>query len=146
MTYGKDYGMKADVPWYIKCPIVNWFFKTCKVEVSLTTFSDDGGPLIGVNGTFRIPYKDKGKCISSILRVRYCYPNENLDLGHGIYARITLIDVNHRKVYESGYAKGRVTNGYEAKSKKSMIWFGEWKKEILDVTFNKDQYKRKGKK
>lgn len=145
MTYGKDYGMKADVPWYIKCPIVNRFFNTCKVEVSLTTFSDDGGPLIGVNGTFRIPYKDKGKCINSILRVKYCYPNECLDCGYGIYASITLIDVNHRRVYESDTGWSRLTTGYEAKSKKSMIWFGVWKREILDVTFNKDEYRRKDK-
>ena len=148
MEYGKDYGMKVDVPWYVKCPIVNWFVNTIKVHVTFTTFSDHGGPILGVSGTFRIPYKDKGDYINSLMRVKYCFLDEHgLDYGLGIYATITLIDVNHRKVYESvptTQAPTRLDTGYHVKPQKGCpIWFGTWRDELVDVTFNKKDYGRK---
>ena len=148
MEYGKDYGVKVDVPWYVKCPIVNWFVNTIKVHVTFTTFTGGGAPLLGVSGTFRIPYKDKGDYINSLMRVKYCFPDEHgLDYGLGIYATITLIDMNHRKVYESApttQAPSQLDTGYHVKPQKGCpIWFGTWRDELVDVTFNKKDYGRK---
>lgn len=149
MTYGKDYGINADIPWYIKCPIVNWFFNTCKVKVSLTTFSDDGRPMLGVTGKFRIPYKNKVNYINSILKLKYCFPNDQFDFGNGLWVDIELQDINHRRVYgrseQDQYPTDKFPEvGYKAKpQKKFRIWFGTWHSELVDVTFNKKDYGRK---
>ena len=64
--YGKDYGIKVDVPWYIRCPLINRMFDTCLVEISLTTFMSDGAPLIGVTDRFRIPIQKSRLDIRSL--------------------------------------------------------------------------------
>lgn len=141
MTYGKDYGIKVEVPWYINCPIVNWFFDTCKVEITLTTFDEDGGPMLGISGRFRVPFKDKGNYINSVIKTKYCFPNDHFDLGYGLWVNIDLLDVNHRKVYDSHLIHDDyLSTGYAAKPKKCLIWFMNWKRELVDATFNKKDF------
>ena len=122
MKYGKDYGVKVDVPWYVKCPLVNRLFNTMKVEMSFTTFSSDGGPVIGVSGTFRVPFDDHGGFIESSVLGGYCIPfhDGRLDVTYGIYGKVTLLDVNHRKVSDKPSA------GTMVKTKEERIRPGTW--------------------
>ena len=71
LKYGRDYGIKVDMPWYIKCPIINRMFDTCLVEISLTTFTSDGAPLIGVADRFRIPIQKSCLDIRSLVRLNF---------------------------------------------------------------------------
>ena len=122
MKYGKDYGIKVDTPWYIKCPLINRLFNTMKVEMSFTTFSSDGGPVIGVSGTFRVPFDDHGGFIESSVLGGYCIPfhDGRLDVTYGIYGEVTLLDVNHRKVSDKPSA------GTMVKTKEVRIRPGTW--------------------
>ena len=151
MKYGKDYGMKVDVPWYIKCPILNWFFNTCKIRMTLTTFAQNGGPLTGLETEIRIPFKDKGDYINSVLKVDYCIPDidYSVGLGFGLYVQVHLVDVNHKKVFDR--KRGTSTNtstrlletGYWSKPDDFNIWFNVWRRDYIDITFNKSDFGRK---
>ena len=134
MKYGKDYGIKVDTPWYIRCPLINRLFNTMKVEMSFTTFSSDGGPVIGVSGRFRVPFDDHGCIIESNVTGSYCIPfhDELHDVTYGIYAEVTLLDVNHRKVSDKPSA------GTMVKDKETRIRLGTWYGGVLDcIKFGK---------
>lgn len=139
MKYGKDYGIKVDTPWYIKCPLINRLFNTMKVEMSFTTFSSDGGPVIGVSGTFRVPFDDHGGFIKSHVIGSYCIcPHDELDdVTYGIYGEVTLLDVNHRKVSDKPSA------GTMVKTKEERIRPGTWYGVLYCIKFGKNNFRLK---
>ena len=143
LKYGKDYGIKVDVPWYIKCPIINRLFDTCLVEISLTTFTSDGEPLIGVADKFRIPIQKSHHDIRSVLRLNFALPkNECVSLcGKGLFVKVTLLDVNH-KVVLSTTADIPLSASFYALPKEERVWFGDWYKDMcIDMKFgNRDYY------
>ena len=139
--YGKDYGIKVDVPWYIKCPIINRMDDTCLVEISLTTFMSDGAPLIGVADKFRIPIEKSHHDIRSLVRLDFALPkNECVSrCGFGLFAKVTLLDVNHKEVL-STIEDIHLDTSY-ALPKEERVWFGEWKDLCIDLKFgNRDYY------
>lgn len=139
MKYGKDYGIKVDIPWYIKCPLINRLFNTMKVEMSFTTFSSDGGPVIGVSGTFRVPFDDHGGFIESNVVGSYCIRSHDEldDVTYGIYGEVTLLDVNHRKVSDKPSA------GTMVKTKEVRIRPGTWYGVLYCVKFGKNNFRLK---
>ena len=147
LKYGKDYGIKVYSPWHIKCPIINRLFNTCLIHISLTTFTKDGTPLIGVNGTFRVPYVANDYNISSLLDIRYAFPSKNRfgDVGYGLLVCIELLDVNHRKVLDarpekSGTCLSVETMAYDRETKLfSSVWYGSGA--TYDVNFAKKDFK-----
>ena len=142
LKYGRDYGLKVDVPWYIECPLTNGLFDTCLVEISLTTFTSDGAPLIGVTDRFRIPIQKSHHDIRSLVRLNFALPkNECVSLcGYGLRARVTLLDVNHKEVLSITERIPLCTSFY-AVPKEERVWFGEWKDLSIDLKFgNKDFY------
>lgn len=99
MKYGKDYGIKVHVPWYIKCPLVNRFFNTAKMRICVTAFNEDGCPAIGTRGTVRIPFEDDGSHITSIAILDFCFPKDESPLfASRVHMNATLLDVRHAKV------------------------------------------------
>lgn len=150
MRYGEDYGIKVDIPWYIRCPIINRFFNTYLLEVSLTTFTRAGGPMVGVHGTFRVPYKANNLDIGSLLRLKFAFPRDKKFglLGYGLYAQIKLVDVNHRKVVDAR----RGTNGSSLyvgfnihNNERSTYFCDAWYDEVIDLKFGKRDFRRKTK-
>lgn len=141
--YGKDYGIEVDVPWYIKCPIINRIFDTCLVEISLDTFTSDGAPLIGVAGKFRIPIQTSRHDIRSLVRLNFAFPKNECVArsGNGLYLRATLLDVNHKEVLSLTEDIPLSTSFY-AVPKGQTMWFGYWYKDTcIDLKFgNKDYY------
>lgn len=142
MRYGIDYGIKVDVPWYIKCPIINRMFDTCLVKISLTTFTSDGAPLRGVTGKSRIPIQKSRHDIRSLVRLNFALPkNECVPLcGNGLFVKVTLLDVNHKEVLSTTEDIPLSTSFY-ALPKEERVWFGEWKDLCIDLKFgNRDFY------
>ena len=141
IKYGKDYGIKVDVPWYIKCPLINRMFDTCLVEISLTTFTSDGAPLIGVADKFRIPIQKSRHDIRSLVRLNFALPkNECVSRsGNGLYLRATLLDVNHKEVLSLTEDIPLSTSLY-ALNKEERVWFGEWKDLCIDLKFGKKDF------
>jgi hypothetical protein len=141
--YGKDYGIKVDVPWDIKCPIINRMFDTCLVEISLTTFTSDGAPLIGVADRFRIPIQKSRLDIRSLVRLDFALPkHECVSLcGNGLFVKVTLLEVNHKEVL-STTEDIPLSASFYALPKEERVWFGDWYKDMcIDLKFgNKDFY------
>lgn len=142
--YGRDYGIKVDVPWYIKCPIINRLFDTCLVEISLTPFSPGGVPISGVIGKFRIPIQKSHHDIRSLVRVNFALPKKegmSLLCGYGLRTRVTLLDVNHKEVLSTTEDIPLSAYLYSL-SKEERVWFGDWYKDMcIDLKFgNKDYY------
>ena len=141
--YGKDYGIEVDVPWYIKCPLINRMFDTCLVEISLTIFNTSAGaPLIGVDDKFRIPIQKTRLDISSIVHLSFALPkNECVSLfGYGLRTRVTLLDVNHKEVLSTTEDIPLSTYFYPG-PKEERVWFGEWKDLCIALKFGtKDFY------
>ena len=146
MRYGNDYGIKVEIPWYIRCPIINRLFKTCRIKVTLTTFSMDGGPMIGVSGDFRIPIEDRKYDITSLIRIRFCFPrhSEMQSMGHGLYSRIEVLDINRRKVVEARRGKEGepFMIGSFVRDKKSIAYqMGMWHEETIDLKIGNSDFK-----
>ena len=146
MRYGEDYGIKVDIPWYIRCPIINRFFNTCRIKVTLTTFSMDGGPMIGVSGDFRIPIEDRKYDITSLIRMHFCFPrhSEMQSMGHGLYSRIEVLDINRRKVVEArrGIEGEPFMIGSFVRDKKSIAYqMGIWHQETIDLKIGNSDFK-----
>lgn len=142
LKYGRDYGIKVDVPWYIKCPIINRLFDTCLVEISLTTFTSDGAPLRGVTGKSRIPIQKSRHDIRSLVRLNFALAkHECVSLcGSGLFAKVTLLDVNHKEVL-SITENIPLSASFYALPKEERVWFGEWKDLCIDLKFgNRDYY------
>ena len=145
LKYGRDYGIKVDVPWYIKCPLINRLFDTCLVEISLTTFTSDGSPLIGVTNKFRIPIQKRRLDISSVTELFYSVPASELsdglpDCGYGLFCKTTLLDVNHKDVLSST-ERIPLSASFYAVPKDKRVWFGSWQSLCIDLKFgNKDWY------
>lgn len=142
LKHGKDYGIEVDVPWYIKCPLINRLFDTCLVKVSLDTFTSDGAPLIGVTDRFRIPIEKTYLDIRSLVRLNFALPkNECVSLcGYGFRARVTLLDVNHKEVLSTTEDIPLSTYFYSF-PKEERVWFGEWKDLCIALKFgDKDFY------
>lgn len=140
MKYGKDYGIKVYTPWYIRCPLINRLFNTMKVEISLTTFSSDGGPMIGVRGEFRIPFYDHGTSIVQNVGAGYCFPREDHSCGNGLYVKASLLDINHRKVRDKKDPNIPLSAGGMAKAKELQVWFGMWCSSLFQIKFAKKDY------
>lgn len=143
LRYGKDYGIKVDVPWYIKCPIINRMFDTCLVKISLTTFTSNGEPLVSVADKFRIPIEETCHDISSIVHLSFALAkHEWMSLcGHGLRARVTLLDVNHKEVL-SNTEDVHLSTSFYALPKEDLVWFGYWYNDMcIDLAFgNKNFY------
>ena len=142
LKYGRDYGIKVDVPWDIRCPLINRMSDTCLVEISLTTFTSDGAPLIGVADRFRIPIQKSRLDISSIVHLSFALArHERMSLcGFGLFVKVTLLDVNHKEVLSTTEDIPLSTSFY-ALPKEERVWFGEWKDMCIDLKFgNKDYY------
>ena len=142
LKYGRDYGIKVDVPWYIRCPLINRMSDTCLVEISLTTFTSQGGPLVGVVGKSRIPILESCHDIRSLVRLDFAFPKKECvsRCGFGIFAKVTLLDVNHKEVLSTTKDIPLRTSFY-ALPKEDRVWFGEWKDLCIDLKFgNKDFY------
>ena len=142
LKYGRDYGIKVDVPWYIRCPLINRMSDTCLVEISLTTFTSDGAPLIGVTDKFRIPIQKSRLDIRSLVRLDFAFPKKECvsRCGFGLFAKVTLLDVNHKEVLSTTKDIPLRTSFY-ALPKEDRVWFGEWKDLCIDLKFgNKDFY------
>lgn len=139
----KDYGIKVDVPWYIKCPLINRMFDTCLVEISLTTFMSDGAPLIGVADKFRIPIQKSRHDIRSLVRLDFALPKDECvsRSGNGLFVKVTLLEVNHKEVLSTTEDIPLSTSFY-AVPKGQTMWFGYWYKDMcIDMKFgNKDYY------
>lgn len=151
MKYGKDYGVKVDVPWYIKCPLVNRLFNTAKVKLSFTFRDEKGRPMVGTTGTFRIPFDDGKAAISSFVYVRYCLPkDEGPGTAHGVYATVDLLDVNHAKASkrDDGDSSGKKRTslidfphiGCNVEGRCYPVWFGWWYTDVLNIKFAKRDY------
>ena len=142
LKYGKDYGIKVAVPWYIKCPLINSLFDNCLVEISLTTFTSDGAPLIGVSHKFRIPIIRMANDLTSTVSLCFALPkDECVSLcGQGLFVKVTLLDVNH-KVVLSTTENIPLRTSFYALPKEERVWFGEWKDLCIDLKFgNRDYY------
>ena len=142
LKYGKDYGIKVDVPWYIRCPLINRLFDTCLVEISLTTFMSDGAPLRGVVDKFRIPIEKTCLDISSIVHLSFALAkHECVSLcGFGLFAEVTLLDVNHKEVLSITEDIPLSTSFY-ALPKEERVWFGDWYKDMcIDMKFGYRDY------
>ena len=138
MKYGKDYGVKVDVPWYIRCPLVNRLFNTAKVKLSFTAI---GRPMVGTTGTFRIPFDDGGAAISSSVSVRYCLPNdEGSSHAHGVYATVDLLDVNHARASKADDDGSFPHIGCKVEDRCYPVWFGWWYTDVLNIKFAKRDY------
>ena len=134
--YGKDYGIKVDVPWYIKCPIINRISDTCLVMVTLTTFTADGAPLIGVADEFRIPIVKTSLDIRLIVNLSFALPEHEgtMNFGKGLYCTITLFDVNHKDVLSSKEDVPLQTSFWPY-SKDHVVSFGHWRGLYFDFKF-----------
>lgn len=145
MRYGIDFGIKVDVPWYIKCPLINRMFDTCLVEIALTTFTTEGAPMIGVNGQFRIPIQKRCLDISSVTELFYSFPASELldglpDCGYGLFCKTTLLDVNHKDVLSST-ERTPLSASFYAVPEDKRVWFGSWQSLCIDLKFgNRDFY------
>ena len=139
--YGKDYGIKVDVPWYIKCPIINRIPDTCLVMVSLTTFTADGAPLIGVADEFRIPIVKTSLDIRSIVGLSFALPEHEgaINSGKGLYCTITLLDVNHKEVL-SITENIPLQTSFWPYSKDRVVSFGHWRELCLDLKFGDEDW------
>lgn len=136
LKYGIDYGIKVNVPWYIKCPIINRLFDTCLVKVSLDTFSANSFHLSGVVGRFRIPIVKTSLEIRSCVRLSFALPEKEcvMHYGKGLYCTITLLDVNHKNVL-STTEHIHLSTSFYALPKEERVWFGEWKDLCIDLKF-----------
>ena len=142
MRYGIDYGMKLDVPWYIKCPLINRLFDTCLVKISLATFTSDGAPLIGVTDKFRIPIIKTHLDISSIVPLSFALLKHECvsQCGYGLFVKVTLLDVNHKEVL-SITENIPLQTSFWSYSKDQVVSFGHWRELCLDLKFgNRDYY------
>lgn len=142
LKYGRDYGIRVDVPWYIKCPIINWLFDTCLVQISLTTFTSDGSTLIGLVDCFRIPVLKSHLDISSIVSLSFALAKHEfvLSCGNGLFVEVTLLDVNHKEVL-SITENIPLRTSFWPYSKDQVVSFGHWRELCLDLKFsNKDFY------
>ena len=140
--YGKDYGIKVDVPWYIRCPILNRLFDTCRVEISLTTFTSRGEPLTGVVDRFRIPILKSHSDISSLVQLNFALPKKECVplCGKGLFFQVTLLDVNHKEVLSSTEDIPLQTSFYPY-PKDQEVSLGHWRELCVDLKFgDKDFY------
>ena len=142
---GKDYGIRVDVPWYLKLPIIRRLFNTCLLDITLFTFTAAGSPLIGMSGSFRVPFEKHDLDIGSLLRLRFAFPrSKGLGLiGYGLYARLKLVDVNFRKVEDArrGTSGSPLIIGFEVHNKERSTYFpNEWHDEVIDLKIAKGDF------
>lgn len=92
-----------NIPWYIRCPVINRFFNTCLIRIRVTSFDSCRDPVVRVSKEFRVPFEDRKMDI-------FFYLNAEVDLSfegrwnerYGAFAKIDLIEVNHHSVYDTG--------------------------------------------
>ena len=122
--------IKEDVPWYIRCPIVNRMFNTCLVQFNIVTFTEEGSPLVGVEKRFLVPFKCYDLDIRSDIGLEFRLPplrSESCGYGYGI--SICILEINHTRLAKPIKLEIAPTKG--------VVTLGQWQSELVLLKVSK---------
>lgn len=94
------YGISVlNIPWYIKCPILNRLVDTAVIEMTAETFNDDGSKKGELQEKCRIPIEGRDLDWKAYIHLLFHFSGDNV--GEGLLLRTTVTEVNRRPLTKS---------------------------------------------
>ena len=91
----KEYGITVEnIPWYIKCPILNRLCDTAGIVLSAETYDEEGKQKCEIRGYERIQIEGRDLDWKAYLHLLFKFPSDGV--GFGLRVRTTVYSVNNR--------------------------------------------------